>query len=148
LPHRCPVNAPNQWCRRAAYAVDLDFVVAEYNFGVPVALVEYKHYRARLPDFEQATYRALCRLADGYKCVGIPFLVAFYWPDVWAFRVLPINAQAAQHFSPLRIMTERQFVAQLYHLRHMAVSKELEGKLSDELPPPVAKHIGTIGGNA
>ena len=40
-------------------SVDLDFLMVEYNIGLPVALVEYKNERAWMPDFRHATYRAL-----------------------------------------------------------------------------------------
>ena len=39
--------------------VDFDFLMLEYSTGKPVAVVEYKHYRARMPDREHPNYRAL-----------------------------------------------------------------------------------------
>lgn len=77
-------------------AVDLDLVLVEYHLARPVALVEYKHYRAK---FEpgHANYRALRDLADR---AGLPFVVAFYWPDTWSIRVHPMNDPALRHFEP------------------------------------------------
>src|SRR5262245_54940974 len=68
-------------------AVDLDFLMVEYNIGKPVGLVEYKHYCAAFPNVQHATYRALAELAD---VAMLPFVIAFYWPAIWAFVVHPV----------------------------------------------------------
>jgi hypothetical protein len=119
-------------------AVDLDFLVAEYNVGKPVALIEYKHHHARQPVLDHPTYRALSDLADHYSPAPLPFLVAFYWPDVWAFRVVPVNETARFHFQRGQILTERSFVRELYRLRRLTLARELEGKLLDVLPGEAA----------
>ena len=64
-------------------AVDLDFLMVEYNLGKAVAIVEYKHFRARWPNLQHPTYRALADLADNYNGLagGLPFFVVFYWPE-------------------------------------------------------------------
>lgn len=114
-------------------AVDLDFLMVEYNLGKPVGLIEYKHARAQLPDLKHATYRALIELAD---IAGLPFCVAFYWPEVWAFRVYPVNETARKHFAaPHEDFNERQFVARLYRIRYLAVGDDLLHRLHKELPP-------------
>lgn len=119
-------------------AVDLDFLMVEYNLGLPVGLVEYKHHQARTPDVRHATYRALTSLADGYakdgKADPLPFLVAFYWPDVWAFRVTPVNEAARRAFSPSEVLSEYEYVRRLYRLRRLTLSKELSGVLNREVP--------------
>lgn len=119
-------------------AVDLDFLVAEYNVGKPVGLIEYKHYLAREPNILHPTYRALTDLSDNYLNGSLPFLIAFYWPDIWAFRCLPVNGTAKAHFAENEILTERQFVTRLYRLRRLRLARELEDKLNDLLPPSEA----------
>lgn len=116
-------------------AVDLDFLMVEYNLGKPVGLVEYKHYLARPPNMKHATYRALGELAD---CAGLPFLIAFYWPETWAFRVFPANEFARKHFTNPELMTERQFVQRLYRLRQLTLARELGDKLNDVLPTDIS----------
>lgn len=116
-------------------AVDLDFLVAEYHKGLPVAIIEYKHYMARQPVLDHPTYRALSALADNYSDGGLPFLVAFYWPDIWAFRVIPVNDCAKKHFAQLEEFTEYDFVARLYRLRRLTLAKALEGELR-KIPIP------------
>lgn len=114
-------------------AVDLDFLVVEYNLGLPVALIEYKNKRARVPDINHATYRALTALADGYRD-PLPFLIARYWPEVWAFRVTPVNDVAKSAFANDEGLCERDFVMRLYKLRRLTLAKHLEGTLNTELP--------------
>lgn len=116
-------------------AADLDFLVVEYNIGKPVALIEYKHHLANTPDIKHATYRALKDLADGYRGQPLPFLVGFYWPDIWAFRVWPINDIAKTAFEWDEICSEYEYVRRLYRLRRLALTRELEGRLSKQLPP-------------
>jgi hypothetical protein len=111
-------------------AVDLDFVMVEYHMAKPVGLIEYKHYKAQMPDFNHATYRALGDLANRSN---LPFMLAFYWPDIWAFRVHPLNQLAARYFNKGEVLTERDFVATLYRIRNWSVG-DLYEKLNDILP--------------
>lgn len=112
-------------------AVDLDFLVVEYNIGKPVGLIEYKHHRAVMPNFNHATYRALSEMAN---IASLPFLVAFYWPDIWAFKVFPVNRFAADVFGPNEVLTERDYVSRLYTMRRRVLAKELNSFLKTELP--------------
>jgi hypothetical protein len=64
----------------------------------------------------------------------LPFLVAFYWPDIWAFKVFPVNRFAAEVFSPNEVLTERDYVSKLYTMRRRVLAKELNGFLKTELP--------------
>lgn len=112
-------------------AVDLDLVLVEYHLARPVALVEYKHRRARFEP-EHANYRALRDLADRS---GLPFVVAFYWPETWSFRVHPMNDIALRHFEPgVQLFTEREFVERLYRMRSLFVQEALLPTLSTRLP--------------
>lgn len=115
-------------------AVDLDFLLVEYNIGKPVALVEYKHIGAWVPDIKHATYRALADLADGYRLEGLPFLITFYSNEDWWFRVHPINQMARKHFSDGQILTEREYVTTLYRIRAFKVKDDVLAKLSDRKP--------------
>ena len=101
-------------------AVDLDFVMMEYNYGKPCALVEYKHINARAVDTGHPTYRALVALADGYRDGELPCFIARYNPDDWSFVVTPLNDRAREHYkhcSVDEILTERRFVRSLHLLR-------------------------------
>lgn len=112
-------------------AVDLDFLVVEYNLGLPVALVEYKHFQATTPNLNHPTYRAIKRLAE---FSDLPFLIAFYWPEYWAFKVTPVNDVAAETYRPEVVLTERQFVQSLYHIRKLKIEEHVYKALNTELP--------------
>ena len=120
-------------------AVDLDFLMAEYNYGKPVALIEYKDRRARLPDIRHATYRALAALANGYAEGALPFIVAFYDPDAWWFRVIPVNQAAIEHYRHCMddVLSEQRFVKSLYLMRKRtlnALDEKIIGGLNTTLP--------------
>lgn len=130
-------------------AVDLDFVVAEYNHGHPVALVEYKHKRAMIQT-DHPTYHALRHLADGYKCLktkGIPFFIAIYCPENWWFRVIPLNALAEAHYTEdRRLLNEQRFVRSLYLLRKKVLTAADEAAiamLETTQPPDEVAHLNT-----
>jgi hypothetical protein len=113
-------------------AVDLDFLLTEIHVGEPAALVEYKHFRARPINVAAPTFTALRRLADRAE---IPFLVAWYWPTSWAFRVHPLNDLARQHFRDPEDLTERAYVQRLYRIRRLTLTRALAETLADILPP-------------
>lgn len=115
-------------------AVDIDLLMIEYHLAKPVALTEYKLYRAKTPNIADANYRALIALCE---LASLPFFVVFYWPDIWAFRVFPINAKAKEHFrSPYQDCSEKTYVATLYRIRYLAIGDTILNKLNNA-PVPV-----------
>jgi len=103
-------------------AVDLDFLMVEYNHGVPVAVIEYKYYPAANVDLNHATYRALRVLANNFShegTEGLPFLIARYWKNPWCFKVRPANFVAKQWFDDYEGLSEREFVRRLYRIREL-----------------------------
>lgn len=109
-------------------AVDLDFVMMEYNHGKPCALVEYKHKNAKCIDPSHATYRALIALAEGYKEGPLPCFIARYNPHDWTFTVEPLNPSAQRHYGHCvgQTLSEKRFVKSLHLLRKRVLSKEDE----------------------
>ena len=99
--------------------VDLDFVVAEYNHGLPVALIEYKEKHARPPDRGHPTYQALKALADGYAAGPLPFMIVTYCNKAWWFEVTPMNSAAVAHYRHCsgERLSEQRFVRSLHLLR-------------------------------
>lgn len=113
-------------------AVDLDFVMMEYNHGKPSALVEYKHKSAKKPDLTHATYRALVDLADNYGPGPLPCFVAIYDPEDWSFIVIPLNGRAKQHYKHCENerLSERRFVRSLHLLRKSVLSAADESAIT------------------
>jgi hypothetical protein len=113
-------------------AVDLDFLMLEYNHGKPCALVEYKHINARPVVASHATYRALSDLADGYVHGPLPCLVAIYDPRDWSFRIIPLNQRAMDHYSHCEgeALTEKRFVRSLHLIRKKILSQADEDAIA------------------
>jgi hypothetical protein len=131
--------------------VDLDFLMCEYNHGIPVAIVDYKFHGAEITQTSVRTYETLSGFYDEDHH-QVPFFIARYWPDVWAFKVKPINEAASAFFERVKpgllaasgawvSMTEQQFVWLLYRLRKDALDirdqRYLE-RLHQVIPPAEA----------
>lgn len=119
-------------------AVDLDFLMVEYNLGCPVAVVEYKSHQAKPPVLKHPTYRALGEL---YNREGeqLPLFIARYWRDVWAFRVLAVNESAQRWLGPNKWvdMSEHEFVTGLYKLRQLVIEERVLNRLNMIRPPDI-----------
>lgn len=131
-------------------AVDLDFMLCEYNHGISVALVDYKHHAADLANTNGRSYEAMSELyhKDGRQ---VPFFVARYWPDDWAFRTRAVNNAAREWATGCGIgwdgdwrdQTEQQFVTMLYRLRKDALTRGDEltiARLNRVKPPAEDEH--------
>jgi hypothetical protein len=116
-------------------AVDLDFLMVEYNHGTPVAVVEYKYYKADEVEINHPTYRALRSLANNYSSShtrGLPFLVVRYWKEPWCFIVRPANSLAEQWFDEREKLSEVEFVQRLYRIREMSCKEKTLDELCHE----------------
>lgn len=93
-------------------AIDIDFL--EYDRGKAVALIEYKHEKARQQKPSHPSFRALVDLADraSLPCFAVRYAVDFSW-----FVVVPLNGIAKDELSERVKMTEDQYVHFLYRLR-------------------------------
>lgn len=128
--------------------VDLDYLMAEFNHGVPVAIVDYKFHGADLARTSAKTHETLSGFYDE-NGQQVPFMVARYWPGLWAFKVRPVNDAAYAFFDRVKPgllavhgewvpMTEYQFVWLLYRLRKDALDirdQRYLDRLNREMPP-------------
>lgn len=119
-------------------AVDLDFVLIEYNNCKPRALVEYKCIGAQRIDPNSANCQTLVDLADGYRHGQLPCFIAQYNPGVWSFRMTPLNDAARKHYRHCagETLSEQRFVKSLYLLRKDTLSdddKKLISQLNDKI---------------
>lgn len=112
-------------------AVDLDFLMCEFNDGIPVAIVDYKYHEGDINNTNSATYKALSSFhkPDGGQ---LPFFIARYWLHTWAIKLLAVNdaaRDAVRRVSSGRFeageqipLTEQQYVNFLFRLRKDALS--------------------------
>ena len=112
-------------------AVDLDFVLIEYDKGRASALVEYKNEHAAKQDFSKSSYRALSLLASNS---GIPALFCRYADDFSKFRVSPLNNEARKRVHFNTDMTEIEYVSFLYKIRNSNVPQEVLDKIRKATP--------------
>ncbi|MGB9886693.1 MAG: hypothetical protein ACPLRW_06815 [Moorellales bacterium] len=103
-------------------AVDVDFLMLEYDTAEPIALVEYKNEHAGFVKPEHPSYRALRRLADR---AGVSLFVARYGSDCSWFRAMPLNRKARVLLPNATRMTEEEWVSFLYKLRGREAPREV-----------------------
>lgn len=118
-------------------ATDVDWIFIEYDNKRPIAIVEYKDFRATI-DLKEANYAATADLANNYRpkngVVGLPYLISRYWSDMWAFQVKPLNANAAEWFQSNEMLSERKYVTRLYAMRRRVVPPDIFNALGTEVP--------------
>ena len=112
-------------------ATDIDFLLVEYNYNTPRAIVEYKNEHAPPQKLSASQYQVLKNLGDRAQ---IPVLAVRYASDFSKFSVVPVN-QSAKEFLPNRIvMTENEFVALLYRIRDInSVPSEVLQAINDSV---------------
>lgn len=104
-----------QWGFNAP-AVDIDFLMVEYDHHTAKAMVEYKAYLGQKIDTETSAIRALEDMANRS---GLPFFVAAYDPTDFWFYVKPMNDIAKRYLpeKTARSISEADFVRLLYRVR-------------------------------
>jgi len=107
-------------------ALDLDFLVLEYDRGVPSALVEFKHEDAPPLRLEHPSLQAASALST---CAGIPFFLVRYTDDFSWFHVTPGNDRAIEYVPAPVHVTELEWIKLLYRCRGRDVPEELATRL-------------------
>lgn len=104
--------------------MDVDFLCVEYNYFLPVAVVDYKLGNASgALFFSGSVPKTLMPLVALANAASIPALVVQYWPNKnFAYRPQALNAAAVKMIRCRSIgdtvpMTETEWVATLYELR-------------------------------
>lgn len=105
-------------------AADVDFLMLEYNLGLPCAWVEYKHRNAQMPSLNHPSIQAFNTMANALT-PPIPFMIVFYDSQEWWFRVVPVNAAAKQIYTHNQVMSEREYVTSLYTIRNRAITQHV-----------------------
>jgi hypothetical protein len=111
-------------------ALDIDFLLLEYDRGAPSAIVEYKHENARPVSMAHPSYRALRSLGDR---ADLPVFVVRYADDFGTFEVFPINGVAAKHLDKRSLMREKDWLSLLYSVRGRTVPQSVLDGLDLEM---------------
>jgi hypothetical protein len=103
-------------------AVDLDFVMCEYDAGLPFAIVDYKCETAPPVRMSHPTMRALRALGDRAK---LPVFITIYSKEYTAWRVVALNYLAEQRVPKPLDMGETEYVDFMLAIRGRRPNGEL-----------------------
>ena len=107
-------------------ALDIDFLLLEYDHGLPSALAKFKHENVKSIHVGHPSIRALQVLANR-GC--IPFFLVRYADDFSWYYVTPGNDNARAFLAEPTKMPERDWVELLYRCR----GREIPEGLSEQL---------------
>lgn len=103
-------------------AVDLDFLLIEYDRGMPSAIIEYKSEFAQEQWPSHPSYLALCSLGDRAE---LPVFVVRYAQNFSWWKIIPLN-NVAKRILPERVqVNELLYVSWLYNIRGLQPPKEI-----------------------
>lgn len=109
-------------------AVDIDFLMIEYDKGIPKAIVEYKNENADFPHPDHPSMKAIKNIADAAK---IPFVVCRYQRDFSFFFVRSYNTYAEKALPFVWCcFDEIGWVKCLYSFREMDIPKHILDRLN------------------
>lgn len=104
-------------------AVDLDFLMIEFDCGKAVALVEYKNEHAPIWSAAHPTVQAVIDLGSR---AGVPVFVVRYASDYAWWTVTPLNRKAKDLVpEKLTKIPEREWVSLLYMMRGYVIPEEV-----------------------
>ena len=101
---------------------DIDHLIVEYDWGVPMALVEYKTNDAEYPKKDDWNRMAVAKLGD---MAGLPSFCCQYTRDWLWWRLTPWNELAKKWIPTQRVLDERQYVQFQYKLRGKTAPEEI-----------------------
>ena len=107
-------------------AIDIDFLLMEYDRGRASALVEYKHQRAQELQTSHPSVEAFVDLANA---ANIPAVVCRYADDFSWWFPSPLNEKARHYIGEPKRLSESEWVTLLYQMRGRSFPKELEDQL-------------------
>lgn len=106
----------------AVPAVDLDFLLLEYDKGMPSALIEYKMELAPAQFPSHPSYRALSALGDR---AALPVFVVRYAQNFSWWKIIPLNDAARKILPERSEVNEFTYVAWLHNIRGLPTPKDL-----------------------
>lgn len=114
-------------------ATDLDLTLVEFNWRVPVAIIDYKHGNSKdsIRDIVRTdAVQAQLKLAE---MANIAFAVVMYWRQPWQFKTYPGNEKARQWFKTGELLSELEFVRILHKIRNFELPDKVAANLNSEV---------------
>jgi hypothetical protein len=106
-------------------AVDIDFLMLEYDRGQPAALVEFKHERAGVIRISHPSVQAITNLGTR---AAIPAFTCRYADNFSWYYCTPLNDAARALLPKATRLSEREWVELLYRCRGRTLPKHLSDR--------------------
>lgn len=103
-------------------AVDLDFIMMEFDHARVCCLVEYKNEFAAIQYPTHPSYRAMIDLADRAL---IPFIACRYGSEFSWWKAHPLNKFARKYLQGPTELSEKGWVELLYRIRGRSMPQDL-----------------------
>lgn len=103
-------------------AIDLDFLLLEYDSGKATAIVEYKHEEAWTVESCHPSYLALIDLGDR---AGVPVFAVRYAGDFSRWWVQPLNGLAGDWVPHGQRLSKREWIELLYRIRGRSLPQDV-----------------------
>lgn len=98
-------------------AVDIDFLLVEYDQGLPCAVLDYKHSNAKVIAYTHPSVRALRELCNERQ-YALPYFTVKYAEDMKFFQVFPMNQAGLREIAaPYKVMADEEFIEFQQRLR-------------------------------
>lgn len=111
-------------------AVDLDFLLLEYDRGKASAIVEYKNEHAQPQYVSHPTYQAMIDLGNK---ANIPVIACRYSDDYSEWKVVPLNDKAKEFIPKRATLSENEWVKLLYIIRGYDVPQSVLDGINIEI---------------
>ena len=111
-------------------ATDFDFLLLEYEYGTPKAIIEYKHEYAKAQYPTSPQYQALIKLGNKAE---IPVLACRYSEDYSSYNVVPLNDYAKKFVPERKKFDERGWITLLYEMKGHKVTAEFLKNMEVEI---------------
>lgn len=112
-------------------AVDIDFLVCEYDTNTPKACVEYKAMYGQPIQSNTSALKAVTALCDAAR---VPFFLVAYDPKDFWVSIKSMNAFGQKYVPFARYMSEARYVTFLYELRGRTASPIVLSRCNYKVP--------------
>ena len=115
-------------------AIDIDYLMIEYNGGTVVGVIEYKHEQAKIQYLNYPNNKALINLCDR---ANTPLFAVRYANNFSWWKVKPLNrcATAKTNATSTIIYNEMEYVKFVYSLRNIVMPINIENQILNNIKP-------------
>lgn len=106
-------------------AVDLDFLLVEYDRAIPCAVVDFKHSNTKAINYSHPSVRAVTELCSNQRRRPVPYFTVKYAEDCKMFQVFPMNGEATLFVGDQwQVMADEEFIEFQQRLRDERLNRK------------------------